>query len=101
MTGFMRWMVRVSEPWLAIFLTTNILAPLERVTTAMTEATPMTTPSMVRMVRILFAQSDCSATRIASVNCISGVFPCSRAAVLKRTTDIFRGFWDYFTQFSR
>src|SRR6185312_7419059 len=75
MTGLIRWTVRVSEPWLAILRITNILAPLERVMTAITEATPIMTPIMVRMVRILFAQSDWSATLIASRNCMDRDFP--------------------------
>ena len=35
-----------------------------------TEATPITTPISVRMVRILFAHSDCSASLKASTNFI-------------------------------
>src|SRR5579862_1919596 len=41
--------------------------PLTNVTTAMTAATPITTPSSVNAERSLFAQSDCSASRMASV----------------------------------
>ena len=33
----------------------------------MTDATPMMTPSSVRMLRILFAHSDCSASLKASL----------------------------------
>src|ERR1039458_2151353 len=69
-TGGRRVRVSVSDPLRATFLTTNRFAPLTRVITAMTEATPMITPRMVRMVRILLAQSDWSATLIASPNCI-------------------------------
>ena len=36
--------------------------------TMMTEATPITTPMSVRMVRSLFAHSDCSASLKASMN---------------------------------
>src|SRR5581483_12186829 len=41
--------------------------PETNVTTAMTAPTPMTTPSNVSTERSLFAQSDCSATRMASL----------------------------------
>src|SRR5215469_1311027 len=40
--------------------------PLTKVTTAITAATPMTTPSRVRIERSLFAHSDSRATRMAS-----------------------------------
>src|SRR5271155_2412830 len=45
--------------------------PFTNVTTAMTLATPMTTPSRVRTERSLFAQSDCSAIFTASLNSIA------------------------------
>src|SRR5258708_8052335 len=40
--------------------------PLTNVTTAITAATPMTTPSKVSTERSLFAHSDCNAMRMAS-----------------------------------
>jgi hypothetical protein len=49
---------------------TNCLAPLVRVTTVMTDATPMTTPSSVRMERSLLAQRDWSASLKASAKSI-------------------------------
>src|SRR5215469_9731189 len=45
--------------------------PFTNVTTAMTAATPMTTPSKVKTERSLFAHRDCNAMRTASRKCMS------------------------------
>src|ERR1039458_2342255 len=60
--------VMTAAPYVSIFDVTNCLAPLVSVTTVMTEETPMMTPIKVRMVRILFAHSDCNASLKASPN---------------------------------
>ena len=48
-----------------------MFAPLTSVTTAITLATPITTPSSVSTVRILFAHSDCTASINASLSSIA------------------------------
>lgn len=53
---------------------TNMFAPLTSVTTAITLATPMTTPSSVSTERILLAQSDCNASFSASLISILQTF---------------------------
>src|SRR5271170_6271416 len=62
--------VNTSAPYLENFVVTYVFAPLTSVTTAMTLATPMTTPSSVSTERSLFAHSDCSAIFTASLNSI-------------------------------
>src|SRR5205814_3740527 len=66
MTGVTLLTMKTSAPRLKIFSATYPLMPLTNVTTAMTAATPMTTPSKVRADLNLFAHSDCRAMRMAS-----------------------------------
>ena len=63
--------VKTSAPYLENFWITNIFAPFTSVTTAITLATPITTPSSVSTVRILFAHSDCTASINASLTSIA------------------------------
>src|SRR3982074_1081677 len=67
--------MKTSAPRLNILVATYPLMPLTNVTTAITAATPMTTPSKVNTERSLFAHSDWSAIRMAS------------AMFIKRTSD--------------
>src|SRR5271167_3259004 len=59
-------MMNTSAPRLKIFSATYPLMPLTNVTTAITAATPMTTPSKVSAERSLFAHNDRNAILIAS-----------------------------------
>src|SRR4051812_22173683 len=52
--------------------------PFTKVTTAMTAATPMTTPSKVSTDRSLFAHNDCRAMRMASRLFMQEKHDCSR-----------------------
>src|SRR5436309_12287093 len=65
-TGDILLMMKTSAPRLKTFSATYPLMPLTNVTTAMTAATPITTPRSVKAERSLFAQSDCRAMRMAS-----------------------------------
>ena len=53
-------------PWLSICSSMEARAPLPRAIMAMTEATPMITPSMVRVERTLFRRMAFKATRRVS-----------------------------------
>src|SRR5438093_3468262 len=81
-TGDILLMMKTSAPRLKTFSATYPLMPLTNVTTAMTAATPITTPSSVKAERSLFAQSDCKAIRMASRKFIGWpVLRCSRERV--------------------
>ena len=75
--------MKTSAPRLNIFSATYPLMPLTKVTTAITAATPITTPSRVSRERSLFAHSDCRAMRMASTVFMSatraGDFKCNSA----------------------
>src|SRR5580704_9782877 len=58
--------INTSAPRLKILVATYPLMPLTKVTTAITAATPITTPSSVSTERSLFAHSDRNAILIAS-----------------------------------
>src|SRR5271168_3057274 len=66
-------MMNTSAPRLKIFSATYPLMPLMNVTTAMTDAMPITTPSNVSTERNLFAHNDCRAIRMASIMCMKSV----------------------------
>jgi len=66
MTFFCLFTMNTSAPRLNTFSATYPLMPLTNVTTAITEETPITTPSKVSTERSLFAHSDCRAMRMAS-----------------------------------
>src|SRR5208282_385999 len=59
--------MNTSAPRLKIFVATYPLIPFTNVTTAITAATPITTPSKVSAERSLFAHNDRNAILIASV----------------------------------
>src|SRR5215475_2117721 len=58
--------------------------PLTKVTTAITAATPMTTPISVRAERSLFAQSDWRAIRMASEIFILQLNPSKSNSMIRR-----------------
>src|ERR1017187_4843781 len=62
--------VNTSAPYPDSLVLTYVLAPFTSVMTMMTEATPMTTPMSVRMLRSLLLHRDCRASLKASVNCM-------------------------------
>src|SRR5438046_3031940 len=66
MTGLMLLIMKTSAPRVNIFYATQPLIPLTNVTTAITAATPITTPSRVSAERSLLAHRDCSEMRMAS-----------------------------------
>src|SRR5271167_3259628 len=59
--------MNTSAPRLKIFVATYPLIPFTNVTTAITAATPITTPSKVSAERSLFAHNDRNAILMASV----------------------------------
>src|SRR2546425_7849494 len=62
--------LKTSAPRLKTFVATYWFAPLIRLTTAITEVTPMTTPSSVRTLRSLWAQRLAVAISTASARFI-------------------------------
>src|ERR1700686_497010 len=59
--------MKTSAPRLKIFVATETLMPLTKRTTAITAATPITTPSKVSAERSLFAHNDRNAILMSSV----------------------------------
>src|SRR5580704_16348648 len=59
--------IKTSAPRLKILVATYPLMPLTKVTTAITAATPITTPSKVSAERSLFAHNDRNAILMASL----------------------------------
>jgi len=84
MIGGNREIVNTSAPYRVNFVVTYVLAPFTSVTTAITLATPIMTPSSVSTVRSLFCHSDCNASLIASLNSIGSLDNCTQA-----TRDLF------------
>jgi hypothetical protein len=78
MTGEILLTIKTSVPSLKTRSATYRSRPLVKVTTAMTAATAITTPSIVRKDRSLLAHNDCRAIRIASLEVIA---PCRRLSV--------------------
>src|SRR5580698_1808123 len=79
MIGGNRDTVNTSAPYRVNLSVTYVFAPFTSVTTAITLATPIITPSSVSTVRSLFCHSDCNASLIASLNSIGSQLDCTQS----------------------